>query len=161
MAKPVTVEAAEVSRPAPPYLGQHLRGVDHGRVILPVEWRLEGSPRDLMVIVWPLLTREYLLVLSPARWEVLQKNLEELSLADEQGAKLERLLASSTSMRTLDNYGRLPLPEEAARSLGIESEAMLVGRISKFEIWGPTRYAATLAPLDTQLIANALRTIKI
>jgi division/cell wall cluster transcriptional repressor MraZ len=114
-----------------------------------------------MVIVWPLLTREYLLVLSPARWEVLQKNLEELSLADEQGAKLERLLASSTSMRTLDNYGRLPLPEEAARSLGIESEAMLVGRISKFEIWGPTRYAATLAPLDTQLIANALRTIKI
>ncbi|HSA11011.1 MAG TPA: hypothetical protein P5205_11640 [Candidatus Paceibacterota bacterium] len=143
------------------YLGQHLRGVDHGRVILPVEWRPSGSSRDLMVLVWPLARSQYLLVLPPSRWEVLLRNLEGLSLTDEQVATVERLLGSSTFARSLDSYGRLPLPEEAARGLGIESEALLVGRMNKFEIWSPARYAATLANPDALQIAEALKAINI
>ena len=161
MSRPATVKRAAVNKPALPYLGQHLRGVDHGRVILPVEWRLDGSPKDFMVIVWPVTTREYLLVLSPSRWEVLQKNLEGLSLTDEQAAAVERRIGASTSLRSLDNYGRLPLPEDAAKGLGIESEAMLVGRMNKFEVWGPARYASTLANPDAQLITDALKAFKI
>jgi DNA-binding transcriptional regulator/RsmH inhibitor MraZ len=64
-------------------------------------------------------------------------------------------------MRSMDTYGRLPLPEEAAKGLGIESEAMLVGRMNKFEVWSPSRYAATLANPDAQPIADALKSIKI
>ena len=161
MAKPATVRAVAAENGPIPYLGQHLRGVDHGRVILPVDWRPHRSPRDFMVLVWPVTTREYLLVLPPSRWEMLQKNLEGLSLTDDQAAMVERLISSSTFMRSVDGYGRLPLPEEAAKSLGIESEAMLVGRLTKFEVWNPSRYAATLANPDTQLIANALKSIKI
>lgn len=161
MSRPANVKTAAVNNSAPPYLGQHLRGVDHGRVILPAEWRLDGSPRDFTVIVWPVTTREFLLVLPPSRWEALQKNLEGLSLTDEQAATVERLIGSSTSMRSLDSYGRLPLPEDAAKGLGIESEAMLVGRMNKFEVWGPARYSSTLANPDAQLIADALKSIKI
>src|ERR1019366_4452714 len=102
-----------VNNGAIPYLGQHLRVVDHGRVILPVDWRPDHSSMDLMVLVWPVTKPEYLLVLPPARWEVLQKNLEGPSLADPQAAVVERLVGSSTSMRSVDTYGRLPLPEEA------------------------------------------------
>jgi DNA-binding transcriptional regulator/RsmH inhibitor MraZ len=36
-----------------------------------------------------------------------------------------------------------------------------VGRMNKFEIWSPSRYAATLANPDAQLIADALKSIKI
>jgi MraZ protein len=161
MAKPAKINSAAVSKTPAPYLGQHHRGVDHGRVILPVEWRGEGSPRDLMVIVWPITSREYLLVLPPSRWEVLQKNLEELSLTDEQAATVERLIGSSTTMRSLDSYGRLPLPEDSAKNLGIESEAMLIGRMNKFEVWSPSRYSATLGNPDAQQIAEALKSIKI
>ncbi len=114
-----------------------------------------------MVIVWPVTTPEYLLVLPPSRWEVLQKNLEGLSLTDEQAATVERLIGASTSMRSVDTYGRLPLPEDAARRLGIESEATLVGRMNKFEVWSPGRYAATLAKPDAQRVADALKSIKI
>jgi MraZ protein len=159
MARPATVNAAAVNNRVVPYLGQHLRGVDNGRVILPVEWRPAGSPKDFMVIIWPVTSREYLLVLPPSRWEVLQKNLEGLSLTDEQAATVERLIGSSTSMKALDGYGRLPLPEDAAENLGIEAEAMLVGRMNKFEIWSPARYAGTLG--NAEQIAGALKSIKI
>jgi MraZ protein len=161
MAKPAKNSAVAVSNGPVPYLGQHLRGVDHGRVILPVDWRPAHSPKDFTVLVWPVTTREYLLVLPPSRWEVIQKNLEDLSLTDDQAAVVERLISSSTFMRSLDNYGRLPLPEEATKSLGIESEAMLVGRLNKFEVWNPSRFATKLANPDVQLIATALKAIKI
>ena len=161
MATSAKNKAAAVGSGPSSYLGQHLRGVDNGRVILPVDWRPSRSAKDFMVLVWPVTTREYLLVLPPSRWEVIQKNLEGLSLTDDQAAIVERLISSSTSIRSVDSYGRLPLPEEAAKNLGIESEAMLVGRLNKFEVWSPSRYAATLANPDAQLIANALKFIKI
>lgn len=161
MEKPAKIKAAAVNKTPAPYLGQHLRGVDHGRVILPVEWRTQGAPADFMVIVWPLTNPEYLLVLPPARWEVLQKNLESLSLTDEQAATVERLIGASTSLRSLDSYGRLPLPEDEAKKLGIDGEATLVGRMNKFEIWSPARYAATRVNPDARQIADALKSIKI
>jgi MraZ protein len=114
-----------------------------------------------MVILWPLTGPEYLLVLPPSRWEVLQKNLEALSLTDEQAATVERLIGSSTSMRSMDSYGRLPLPEEEAKKLGIDAEATLIGRMNKFEIWGPSRYTAANANPGAPGIADALKTIKI
>jgi MraZ protein len=161
MAKREIVRTVPVPKGVMAYLGQHLRGVDHGRIILPAEWRPKGAPAQFMILVWPVTAPEYLLVLPPSRWEVMRRNLEELSLADQQAALVERLIGSSTCMRALDNYGRLPLPEEASRKLGIESEAILVGRMNKFEVWSPARFAATLANPDTRQIAEAIRSIKI
>ena len=114
-----------------------------------------------MVLVWPVTTRQYLLVLPPSRWEVIQRNLENLSLTDEQAAVVERLIGSSTFIKSVDSYGRLPLPEEVLTRIGIEREAVLVGRVSKFEIWSPARYAATQANTDAELVSNALKFVKI
>jgi MraZ protein len=161
MAKPGQTKTKAEDNGTVPYLGQHLRGVDRGRVILPVEWRGEDAPKDFKVIVWPVTTRDYLLVLPPARWEMIQRNLEGLSLADEQAAMVERLISSSTSLGSVDRYGRLGLPEEAAKKLGIEKEAMLVGRLNKFEVWSPSRFAEALARPTDQLIADALKSIKL
>jgi MraZ protein len=161
MAKPARVKAVPDLNGAMPYLGQHLRGVDHGRIILPTDGRTPGSPGDFMVTTWPLTTPEYLLVLPPSRWEVIQRNLESLSLTDDQAAIVERLISSNTFKRSMDRYGRLPLPEESAKRLGIEGEAMLVGRMNKFEVWNPSRFAAVLANPDTRRIAEAIKSMKI
>ena len=56
----------------------------------------------------------------------------------------------------LDKVGRLCLPEELANVAGIKQEAVLVGRLNKFEIWAtdrltkPTRAARPwpLPPLE-------------
>lgn len=146
---------------APNYLDEHLRGLDHGRVILPAEWRLDAFAKEFMVIEWPLMKHEFLLALTPARWEFLQKKIEDLPLTDEQAATVQRLIGASTSRRSLDSYGRLPLPENALAGLGIESEAMLVGRLSKFEIWSPSRYAAKKAAPEVQSLAEVVQSIRV
>lgn len=161
MVKPARIKTAAGPDGTMAYLGQHLRGVDHGRIILPTEWRAKGAPTEFMIIVWPVLAPEYLLVLPPSRWEVIQRNLENLSLTDEQAALVERLMGSRTFKKSLDRYGRLPLPEGPSRALGIESEAMLVGRMNKFEVWNPSRFAAALAEPDAQQLAEAIKSIRI
>jgi MraZ protein len=143
------------------YLGQHLRGVDRARVILPTEWRSEASPKEFIVIKWPIDKPEYLLVLPPARWELLLKNLEALSLGDEQAAVLERHIGANAFKKQVDTYGRLPLPEAQAKAVGIDNDAMLIGRMNKFEIWQPAKFNETLAKPDMQRIADAIRSIKL
>jgi len=113
------------------------------------------------VISWPVLAPEYLLVLPPSRWEVLQRDLEARSTADEETAEIERSISSRICLSSLDRYGRLPLPEEVLKGLGIEKEATLVGRINKFEVWNTSRFTATLANTKPQLIATALKSIRI
>ena len=161
MATPRKLGAAAAIGPSVSYLGQHLRGVDNGRVIIPPEWRPAGSPQDLKVVLWPVTKWEYVLVLPPSRWEFLQKSLEGLPLSDAQAAVVERLISSSTFARSMDSYGRLQLPEQALPMVGPGSEALLVGRMNKFEIWNPRKYAAALAAQDVPSITDTIKTIRI
>lgn len=143
------------------YLGQHLRGVDRARVILPTEWRSKASPKEFIVISWPIDKPEYLLVLPPARWEMLLRNLEGLSLGDEQAALLERHIGANAFKKQVDTYGRLPLPEAQAKAVGIANDAMLIGRMTKFEVWNPAKFSETLTKPDMQRVADAIRSIKL
>lgn len=151
---PKTLKAAEAFL----YLGKHPRGVDEShRVLLPSEWRQSGWPKDFTVLLWPVKDPEYLLVLPPPRWQLLQKNIGNRSLMDEDGAKVERFISINSYPRSLDSYGRLPIPDEAAKDAGISDEAILVGRMDKFEIWSPDRLRANSAKAETQ---NAFENLK-
>ena len=161
MARGRKVKAVAADNEKVDYLGQHVRGLDAGRVILPLEWRPVGSPRDFMIILWPPTKNEYLLVLPPSRWEILRKNLAEHSLGDDLAALVGRAISSGTFKRSLDSYGRLPLPEEASKAVEIEKDAMLVGSMNKFEIWNPGSFQATLTKANPEEIQQAIKSFKI
>lgn len=55
-------------------------------------------------------------------------------------ATLERLIGTSSFLVSLDPRGRLALPEEFARQTKIQLEALLVGRLDRFEIWDPETF---------------------
>jgi MraZ protein len=57
---------------------------------------------------------------------------------------------------TLDQGGRICLPEEMARAAGIKDEAMFVGLIDRFEIWNPARYENVKAT-DAALKSEAFK----
>jgi len=80
------------------------------------------------------------LVLPPARWNILLERLNEMSLSDEEAAVVERVIGGSSAHLKLDKVGRLCLPEELTKIAGIKQEAVLVGRLNKFEIWSPDRF---------------------
>jgi len=136
------------------YSAQHLRAVDNGRMSLPPDWRQEGWPTDFTLLPWPLEAPLYLLALPPQRWETMRRNISPESLSDEQGMMLQRLVYSSAVQRTLDGYGRLPLPEDAMKKFDLSEEVLLVGMEDKFEIWPPGKLNEAISHLDPLTIKN-------
>jgi MraZ protein len=52
-----------------------------------------------------------------------------------------RLIASRAHGSPCDKQGRISLTDELLRHAGIEREAVLVGVLTRFEIWSPARFA--------------------
>jgi DNA-binding transcriptional regulator/RsmH inhibitor MraZ len=144
------------------YYGRHDRGVDKSRrVLLPSEWRLEGSATEFMMLSWPLEGPTHLLVLPPQRFSLMRQNLAGLSLTNAAAALAERLISFNSFPRSLDAYGRLPLPEAAAKAVGIVGEAVLVGRLDKFEIWSPDGLRAVMEHPDTLKMLSTLSNLQL
>ena len=143
------------------YLSHHLRSVDNGRVILPPDWRLEGTPKDLVITPRPAVAPRHLLVVPVARWEAFVKNLEAAMTSNQQAGEVESVMSESTTRRVVDNYGRLALPEDALKALGISSEVMLVGRMNKFEIWEPAKYQAYRSKIDLGAVGKLIDSVRI
>jgi len=108
--------------------------------MVPSKWRPKSGKTELSVLPWPLGDQQFLLVLPPARWNLLLERLNEMSLSDDEAAVVERVIGGSSAHLTLDKAGRLCLPEELAAVAGLRKEAMFVGRLNKFEIWEPGRF---------------------
>ncbi len=143
------------------YFGEFRYKVDQShRVMLPSEWRQEGAPVLFTITPWPLDRKEYLLVLPPARWSVFMENLRKQSLSNESVAIAERLISSRSRRVSLDRFGRLHLPPELVKVIGIERDAQLVGRLDKFEVWHPDNYAAAQRDAE-KAAAEIIRSITV
>ena len=126
------------------FTGRFRHGIDGSRrVMVPSKWRPKSGKTELTILPWPIGKQQYLLVLPPVRWAVLLERLNEMSLSDEEAAVVERVIGGSSAHVKLDKVGRLCLPEELAKVAGIKQEAVLVGRLNKFEIWAPDRFKET------------------
>lgn len=144
------------------YLGEHLRVVDPShRLLLPVEWRPAGAPTEFTLLLWPVDVPEYLVVLPEARWEQFLEKLENMPLSDEESAEMERLIGLRAFACSMDQVGRLPLPEAATKALDIRDSAQLIGRITKFEISNPAKVTALLQSPDTKRLAQTLKQIRL
>ena len=58
---------------------------------------------------------------------------------------MKRVIGSKSVQVTADKGGRICLPDEMAKAVGIKDEAMLVGLLDRFEIWNPNAYAKVQA----------------
>ena len=120
------------------YTGHYRHGIDGSRrVMLPAKWRGKDRDQKLTMLPWPIGAEDRLLVLPPERWREMVAKLKSRSLSDPRIAALEQEIAENAVQVTLDKVGRICLPEELASVAKITTEAELVGRLDKFEIWEP------------------------
>ncbi len=139
--------------------GEVLYSLDASRrVMLPSDWRPTDKKVVFRVILWPIGAGQHLLVLPPARWNVMLEKLRAKSLMDVRVAALERTIGATSAALVMDAQGRLCLPDKLAAAAGLEKEALFVGRLDKFEIWNPQRYQAA-APVDVELAAALAKEI--
>jgi MraZ protein len=71
----------------------------------------------------------------------LQERADDISIGEYKRRDVLRVIASRAHGTPCDKQGRVALTEGLLKHAGIEKEAILVGVLTRFEIWSPERWA--------------------
>lgn len=120
------------------------------RLQIPSTWRRGQTGQRFVLLPVPkrIWKPACLLAMPPAQFVELMQKVEAMKFSDDRADSLRRLLATRASEVETDSAGRICLPEEAARSVGIKDRAVLAGVVRHFEIWSPERYVQVEAGDD-------------
>lgn len=134
------------------FRGESRHKVDtKGRVSIPAGFRrvLEAgdpgwpeSDAPEFVIVYGGKSRDYLEAFTIEGIEALDTKIKKLPRGSKKRQSLETLYSTQVVDAWVDNTGRIVLPAKCRTKLGIEGEAVFLGRGDTFEIWHPETYAA-------------------
>src|SRR6188472_4179726 len=121
------------------YAGEFRHFIDEkNRITIPSRWR-RNRPEDFSLLPEP--THQFLLVMSPTEFAKMgsaAEAYEEISARDRR--VFLRHLHSSAQHSAADRKGRLVLPDELCRNVGLKNEVALVGNRGRFEIWNLQRW---------------------
>jgi MraZ protein len=124
------------------YAGEFRHSIDEkNRVTIPSRWRRDKT-EDLILL--PEANHQFLLVMSPnefARMSSAAESNENVSARDRR--IFLRQLHSRAQHASADRQGRLVLPEELCRKIGLKDEVALIGNRGRFEIWNLQRWKRT------------------
>lgn len=119
------------------FLGQYEHTVDEkGRMTIPSSYRelLDGSA---------YVTRGFdqnLLVLPPDKFNQLAQSISDASMTGSDGRDFRRWIFSSASRVEVDKAGRILIPQFLRTFAGLDSDAMVVGNGTYFEIWSAEQW---------------------
>ena len=124
------------------YNSSYQHGVDEKRrVQIPAKWRPAKAGTEFTLVLWPKSKEgPCIRVLPPEQMAALMKDISAMPNSDPNKVVLKRFIGSESIQAPLDKTGRICLPEEMAKAVGITGEAVLVGLLDRFEIWSPDRY---------------------
>lgn len=73
-------------------------------------------------------------------WEKLELTISKLPTLNKTAVKLRRFLIGNASECEMDKQGRLLLPEKLRQFANMDKHILLVGQLTKFEIWNKTAW---------------------
>ena len=143
-----TLKLMPKSSPVPTvYAGEFRHAMDaKHRVTIPSRWRGQDGEEFFAV---PDPAGNFLMILPPAEFDRVKSDVEAnaaISPADRR--KFIRRFYALAQMVAVDKQGRVLLPEDYCRRLGLEGEVVLIGSHSRVEIWNTERWAAATAAED-------------
>ena len=113
---------------------------ESGRFLLPFKWRLEMPEAKFGLIVWPIKASTHLLGLPSWLWDKFLKHLIDDPPEEEVMFHCERAIGEGADEVELDKIGRITVRKELLERVGVKKECVLIGRVSKWELWSPERY---------------------
>lgn len=135
--------------PAPVvYAGEFRHAVDaKHRVTIPSRWRSGDDEEEFFAVPDP--AGNFLMVLPPREFDRVKADVEaNASISPADRRKFIRRFYALAQLLCVDKQGRVLLPEEHCRRLGLEGEVVLIGTHSRIEIWNSQRWAAATADED-------------
>jgi MraZ protein len=126
--------------------GTYSRAIDEKlRVAIPKRLRdLLGGPALKWLYVAPG-TDGALALYSEEAFSRLAARLAEASPTGKEVRAFSRLFFAQAQRLEIDQQGRVRIPSELARLIGLEREAMLLGVQDHLELWEPTRWQSYFA----------------
>jgi MraZ protein len=89
-----------------------------------------------------------LMVFTSAVFESIYHRISALTLTDESVRDLRRKFFGNAGYLEIDNAGRILIPDYLRETAGIQSEAVVTGAGSYFEIWAPGVWSQRLIQLQ-------------
>ena len=125
--------------PSPLYAGQFRHSIDEkNRITIPARWRHRGSDE---FIILAEATNQFLLVMSPEEFSRMSATAEsDPNISKRDRRVFLRHLHSRAQHGSADRQGRLVLPEDLCKQIGLKGEVALVGGRGRFEIWNLQRW---------------------
>ncbi|MBV9312764.1 MAG: division/cell wall cluster transcriptional repressor MraZ [Pseudonocardia sp.] len=121
------------------FLGTHTpRLDDKGRLTLPAKYRdeLRGG---LMITKG----QDHCLYVFPrAEFEQLARKVAEAPFTNESVRAYQRYLFAGTDEQVPDAQGRIPIAAELRRYAGLSKECVVIGAVSRLEIWDAQAWQA-------------------
>jgi MraZ protein len=142
------------------YTGNHRHTLDDkNRLTIPSLWRAAHSETDTF-----LATPHpdgYIAVLPPAAVEDLHAKIAAMPLSDSDAQDAIASFFSETHSITFDKQGRISLTDELRRHAGIDRDAVLVGSMSKFNLYSPERWSRVKQKTDGENQRDTMRRLGI
>ena len=106
----------------------------------------EASP---VLVVTPF--DQCLAAYPPSEWSRLEEQLRALPAFSRPAKALTRLLTSRAVDCELDVQGRILIPASLRAGAGLAREALVIGVLSRIEVWAPERWDAFVADSERLL----------
>jgi MraZ protein len=126
-----------------------------GRLPVPAPFRRVLATQGAVRVVVTVLD-QCLAVYAPAEWARLETQIASLPAFNRQVKALTRLLASRAADCDLDVQGRILLPPALRQAAALGREAVVIGALSRFEIWAPESWDGFLRESERLLDDVAL-----
>lgn len=132
---------------------------DKGRLTIPSAWRYAHEEADTF-----LATPHpdgYIAVLPPAEVEKLHAKFSELKLSDAAAQAFSARFFSKTQSFSFDKSGRIALGSDLVAHAKIEKDAVLVGSLTKFNIYSPARWQQEESRTEGENFGDLMRRLDI
>ena len=136
---------SNTSQPRPIFSGRYRHFLDKKRrITIPARWRTEQDEDEFFLV--PDQTNSFLLVMPPEEFQKVEETVSRHDgLTPQERRVFIRRFYSSAQQCFTDKQGRLLLPEEHFKQVGMkdEGEVVIAGSHSRFEIWNSKRWDDT------------------
>ena len=124
------------------FAGEFRHAMDaKNRVTIPSRWR-RGDVDEFFAI--PNTEGGFLMIIPPTEFKRLADKVEQdQTISAAERRKLIRQFSARAQHVTSDKQGRMVLPDDQCKLLGLKGEVVLVGSYLRFEIWNPDTWKKT------------------
>ena len=111
---------------------------DKGRLTIPSAWR--GAHEESDAFLATPHPDGYVAVLPPAEVEKLHAKIAQMALSDGAAQDFAARFFAQTQSFSFDKQGRVGLDAGLLEHAGIAKDAVLVGSLTKFNLYAPARW---------------------